>query len=146
MAEEYEDNAAELIAAAKKVKLPKSLAAVADLLYTARQERLAMNKAMLEKKAIEMACQNYLILELPKKDATGIKGKIAAASIVEKIIPTATDWDKVHKFILSRPKDGFSFLQRRLNTRAVEEIWALGKRVPGVTKLTIKKISLTKVK
>lgn len=146
MAEEYEDDAAELIALAKKVKLPRSLAAVADMMYTAKQERYALAKQLREKKAIEMACQAHLILELPKKDATGIKGKLAAASITEKLIPTATDWDKIQKFVLSRPKDGFSFLQRRLNTRAVEEIWALGKRVPGVDKMIVKKISLNKAK
>ncbi len=53
------------------VKLPKSLAMCADLLYTTQQQRFALNKEAEKLQAIEVALRQHLIDTLPKGEASG---------------------------------------------------------------------------
>jgi len=140
-----EDDSVEIAKLAAKIKLPKTLAGVADAMYTARQERYALQTQVKAKKAIESACTARLLEELPKQESTGIKGKIAGASIQKSIKVYVGDWDKLWKFMLTRPKDGIAFVQRRVNEDSIKRIWELKKKVPGTEPMEIRKISLTKV-
>ena len=129
-----------------KVKIPKTPAAVADLMYKTRQERYTVNKEVDRLQAIETACSDFLIETLPISDATGIRGKFALAAVQSKTIGTIENFDKFWEYLKKQPKNlGAVFLQRRLNQTAVDEIWATKKPVPGVGKVIVKKISLTKV-
>lgn len=124
-------------------KIPKALAACADLLYTTRNERLKIEKQAEELKKQEVLLQEHIIATLPKSQATGVAGKLARVTIVQKIKPTVKDWDKFYAYV---KKNGtFEMLQRRLSDKAIEERWENKKTVPGVEPFTVTTVSVNKV-
>ena len=129
----------------KEFKPPKSLAACADMLYKIREQRYALQREakLIEEK--ESILREYLINNLPKSSATGISGKIATVKVELKRIVQVADWDKLQKYIIKNASKGaFALLQRRVNSTAVEEIWAAKKTVPGCEAFNAPVISLTK--
>lgn len=123
-------------------KLPKSIAQLADLLYTTRQDRLALAKQVEEMQKLETAIKDYIIDNL-SKDSTGVAGKVARVSIVPKVRPVVEDWDKFYAHI--KKTGNFELMQRRVSDPAIKERWEDNKEVPGVTHYPYKDISLTKV-
>ena len=127
-------------------KLPKTPAAVADLMYSTRQERFAVQKEVDRLQAIETACGTFLIENLPVSDATGIRGKLALATISKKTIGNISDFNKFWEYLKKQPKNlGAAFIQRRVNQTAIDEVWAQKKKVPGIEAFIVKKVSLNKV-
>ena len=129
------------------IKLPKTLAAVADRLYIVKNERLALQKEFEKKiealKKEEMVLTDHLINTLPKGEASGIAGKVARASITTKPIPRVEDWNAFWaSFKPSRDRD---LLQKRLSDTAVKERWDAGKVVPGVSVFNVVSVSLNKL-
>lgn len=126
------------------IKLPKTLAACADLYGTLREARLALDKQVTEAKEREEFVKNYLIDNIPKSEATGVSGKLWSTSVVRKKIAQVKDWDAFYKHIL-KTKD-FSLLNRAANRKAIEERWEAKKVVPGVEAFDTVTISLHKIK
>jgi len=126
------------------VKIPKTLGATVDLLYTIQQARKAKQKEADDLETDEKALKTYLIETLPVSDASGVTGKIAHVKIETKKVPTTTDWDAFYKYVL-KTKD-FSLLQKRLGDAAIKERWDAGKKVPGVDVFNVKTVSVTKRK
>lgn len=131
------------MAKAPVFKLPKSLAACADMLYTTRQERLDVQKKVDEFKEREELLRTHIINTLPKSEASGISGKIANAKIVTKDVPRVEDWDAFYKYV--HKNQAYELLQRRLNDAGIQERWDDDKTVPGVGKFTTVSVSVTKV-
>lgn len=140
----------------KGFKMPKTMGAVADLLYTVREERLALNKVIDEKEAVEGALKDFIIDNLPKSNASGIAGKIARVSVTRKDVPKASDWSKLYRAIVidyqrhAKKGDGledtaFAFLNRALAKTAIEEQWKLKRSVPGVEAFSATVVSINKV-
>lgn len=125
------------------IKLPKTLAACADLMQKVRQERLAAQKVVEALQKQESFIEEHLINSLPKSEATGVAGKTARATVVVKDYPTVTDWDSFYKYI--KKTGSFELLQRRLSEGAIKERWEGKKTIPGVGVFKRSKISLTKV-
>ena len=123
--------------------VPKALAECADLLYTTRQDRLALQKIVEELERRETQLKEQIIAHLPASQATGIAGKVARATIVPKTIPRATDWAAIFKYI--KKADAFDLVQRRLSDAAVNERWEHGIEIPGVERFNTKTVSLNKV-
>ena len=128
---------------ASPIKLPKTLAGMADRLYELkdlkRDAQAVVDKIDAEKSAIEQ----YLIDNLPKSDASGVAGKLARVTIVVKNKPSVEDWDAFWaKFDKKKDRD---LLQKRLSEPAVEARWEAGKEVPGVVVFPKPTISLNKV-
>jgi hypothetical protein len=94
-------------------KVPKSLAACADDLFTTRNQRLALDKQVESLKSREAALKEHLINKLPKSQASGISGLLARVTIGSKTKPVAADWDKIHKYI-ARPWLSHRGVQGRL--------------------------------
>lgn len=126
------------------VKLPKSLAACADLYNELRAKRLAAQKATDELEAAEKFVKDHLINSIPKSDAAGVTGKTCRILIVKKQVPQVKDWDSFYKFIL-KTKD-FSLLNRAANKKAIEERWEAKKVVPGVEAFETVTLSLSQIK
>lgn len=127
------------------MKIPKSLATCADMLYAIRKERLLKDKEAAALKAQETELVEHLINNLPKSQASGIAGKVARASIEMKTTVSVTDWDKLYAYIVKNQKNGsFALMQRRVSASAVEEIWRTGKAVPGCEPFKVLTISLTR--
>ncbi len=120
-------------------KLPKTLAACADEYYTVMQERLKLQRQVDELKKRETLLAEHLIQNLPKSDATGVAGKLARVTVVNKIRPEVEDWDALYGYIVKQSKKDpgvWALLQRRVGDAAVQEVWNAGKEVPGVKPFT----------
>lgn len=129
----------------KPLKLPKSPAQCADLLYKTRDQRLKAQKAVDKLQVLETALKEYFInnLDANVKDSTGVAGKLARVQITRDTIPTVEDWPKFYQHI--KKTGSFELLQRSVSVSAVRERWDDKKEVPGVGKFSIKKVSCTKL-
>ena len=130
------------------VKIPKTLAECGDLAYQIRAERYALQKKVKELDAQESALEDHLINNLPRSEATGVRGKVAQAKIEDKDIVIVQDWLEVYEYIVKHQKKDpgvWSLVQRRIGDATVKEMWAQGKKMPGCVKATVKVVSLTKV-
>jgi hypothetical protein len=137
------------------VKLPKTIAQCADLLYQTQRERYELNKQIAKMKELETALEEKIINELPKESATGISGKIANVKIVPGSVPvvdTENDgWNKVWAWITkanakTKSLDAFSILGKSLNKTAIRELQDAKIEIPGVKEFNFKDVSCTKVK
>jgi len=130
-------------AAPKPYRVPKTLGACADALYLTRQERLLDQRDIAALAARETALKEHIIATLPKSDSSGVAGKVARVQVVVDRVPRVDDWDALLEHV--RKKRMFHLLQRRLNDAAVEEIWAEGGTVPGVSVFGVVKVSVNKL-
>lgn len=128
---------------AKIVKIPKSPAACADLLYETREARYALQNKIKKMEELESALNEFFVNKLPK-DSTGIAGKVARVQINPVTKPVVEDWDKFYKHI--KKSGAFDLMQRRVSKTAVQERWDNKEQVPGVGRLNVKKVSCTKLK
>ena len=147
----------EAAAAAKATgfKLPKTLAECADRAYKLREARYALQKQVDALANEEAALTDHLIENLPRSEASGVRGKLAAATIKDKeIVVLGTEdmadrFERLHDYILRnarRDPGVWSLLQRRVGESAVKELIEAGKgKLIGATLGKVKTVSLTKV-
>jgi hypothetical protein len=134
--------------AAPIIKLPKSPAAVADLMYSTRHERFQLQQQVSKLEAIEKACGAYLIEQLPKTNATGIAGKLVRASLEKKDIVIVTDWDAVYDYILKNARKNpgvWAVMQKRIGDSAVKDMRNNKKPCPGTDLMQVDFVSLNKL-
>lgn len=127
----------------KELKIPATPGKCVDALYTTRQKRLELQRKVKELEEYEAALKNHLINTLPKDDASGVAGKLARATIVQKEVPTISDWDGFCKY-MSRTKS-FDMIQRRINTHAVQARLDDGKKVAGIEMFLSTSVSINKI-
>lgn len=125
------------------MKIPKTLGAVADLLYKTRKARLAKAKEVEKLQAQETELKEHIIANLPKSNASGIAGKVARVSVSNKLEYRVSNWADLYKYI--KKNDAFALLQRRLSTEAVAEVIEEKKKLPGVESIDIPRVSLNKL-
>lgn len=124
-------------------KIPKTIGACADRIYALRKLAADAQKKVDLLKEEEKAIREHVINKLPKSEASGVAGKSARVTVVEREVPCVEDWDAFWKsFRKSRDRD---LLQRRLSDAAITERWEAGKQVPGVGKFKYKTLSVNKV-
>jgi hypothetical protein len=123
--------------------IPRTVGRVADLYRDIRELRLSMEKEAETVKARESELKEYIINNLSKSDDTGAAGLRYRAQIVMKVVPRAADWPKVHAFIQETGR--FDLLQKRLGEAAVKDMWDNNETVPGVEKVSVPDVSITKI-
>lgn len=128
---------------AKPIKLPKTLAACADRLFTVKNTRLKEAKKLDVFKAEESALKEHLIEKLPKSQASGIAGKVARATVETKKVPTVENWDLFYAHI--KKTGEFDLMGRGINAEAIEARWAAKKKVPGVGTFNVVTVSINKL-
>lgn len=127
-----------------KFKLPKTMAECADLAYTLREERYAIQRQAKEVAEKEALLREHIIQNLPKSQASGVSGKVANAKVETDTVPMFTD---KAKFLAYVKKTGdFDLMTTGMNASAVKARWENKKKVPGIGETQIVKLSLTKVK
>lgn len=126
------------------MKIPKNLAAVADLYKTVRDKRLAIEKEAAKVKEDEGQLREYLINNLPKSKIGGISGKLARVEVQVKEVPMIEDRDAFFK--AAKRKGNEDLLTQTLNAAAVRQRWDAGKEVPGVGKHNAVTLSLHTIK
>ena len=125
------------------VKIPKSLGEAVDLFYTLRQQRLEVEKRADEIKEQETALSEYLSTTFGKDKLNGASGKVGTVRVKQVQVPRVKDWDKFWGYVF-KTRDT-ALLQKRCNDAAFRELWAAGKKVPGVDKFEFDKVSVTKL-
>ena len=123
--------------------LPKSVGACADYFKVINATRLLMDKEVKEVKARENEIKEYIIENLSLTADTGASGLKYQARVTTEKQPTAEDWDKIHDFVYEN--DRFDLMAKSLNNSAIKEMWEAGEKIPGVTTINVKKLSITKV-
>lgn len=129
-----------------KFKLPRSLAACADLYYNLRAERLAQQNQAKGIQEREGVVREHLINSLPKSDSTGIAGKVARVSVYTTPALRLEDWDKFLAFVIKTEQ--WHLLGRTFSEAAVAELLEQNKKlkkVPGIGKFNIVKLSFNKL-
>lgn len=123
--------------------LPKSIGRRADLLHDVRELRLAMEKEAEAVKARETEIQESIINELSRGSDTGASGLRYRVQVNTEPKPQIADWKELTGYILEH--DRFDLLQKRLGEKAVTDLWDAGEKIPGVAKVNVPKLSLTKI-
>lgn len=127
--------------------LPKSLGRCADLYHDVRELRLAMEKEVEAVKSRETEIQEHIINNLSKSDDTGAAGLRYRAQVRSETKPQVNEleggWKAVWSFIAKNNR--FDLLQKRLAEKAVADMWDAGEEVPGVAKVHVPKLSITKI-
>lgn len=122
--------------------LPKSLGACADALKEITDLRLAMSKEVDDVKAREHEIKEYLIENLSKDD-TGVSGLKYRAQVKQKTKYSVQDWTKVHDYVYDN--DRFDLLGKSLNQKAATELYDAGEKLPGVDRIHVPTLSITKL-
>lgn len=126
-----------------KLKIPAKLGACADMIYNLRTERLALEAEAEEIKKSETLLKEHLIDKLGAEQAAeGIVGEVATVRVLSDVQPIIQDWEALARYVVEN--DAVDLLQRRLSGPAVSARWELGKAVPGIDKLMVTKLSITK--
>lgn len=128
----------------KGAPMPKTIGRCADLYAEVRELRLAMQKEVDEVAKRESEIREHIISKLSKSDDTGASGLRYRAQIKTKTKPRAADWEKVYDFVVEH--DRFDLLQRRLSDKAVMDMLEDGEEVPGIERVHVPEVSITKIK
>lgn len=124
-------------------KIPKQLAAAADLLYAIRQKRYDLNAEVEKLKENEAILRAHLLAQLPLSGATGVAGELGAANIVPKIGVKVIDRDKFREYVVRH--HAWELMTQGVNAAAVRERWDSGKEVPGTEPNPYNELSVVKV-
>lgn len=88
--------------------------------------------------------QKPLKLELlqiaEKQGLTSGKGKHSSFSVIPNIVPQVQDWDAFWAYI--HKVKYFHLVQKRPAVKACQEMWELGKVIPGVDKFMQMKVNV----
>jgi hypothetical protein len=128
---------------AKGDPMPESIGRCADEYSSVRALRLAMEKIVEGVKARETEIQDHIINNLSASADTGASGLKYRAQIVKKDAVHIKDWAAFTNYILEN--DRFDLLQKRLSDKAALDLFADGVDVPGLEKMKVPKVSITKV-
>ena len=127
----------------KAISFPKSIGASIDLLYTLRANRLEEEKKIEVLKNQESSLKQHIMSNFAKSELDGAKGKVASASIKRSTQGEVTDWEIYLKWIVKQK--AYGCVQKRVGITALREYWDEGKTVPGVERVEVEDLSLTKV-
>lgn len=126
---------------------PKSIGRCADLYHDVRELRLLMEKEVEAIKSRETEIQEHIIGNLSKSDDTGAAGLRYRAQVKSETKPQVSDeqggWKALWAYIADH--DRFDLLQKRLGEKAVADMWDNGESIPGVAKVHVPKLSITKI-
>lgn len=127
----------------KGAPLPETPGRCADL-YKEVEELYRDMKADTDAVGARLSeIREHIIQTVSASDDTGASGLKYRALVKRETKPKPDDWDKIHRYIAKHNR--FDLLQRRLSERAVMDMIEAGEDVPGVSKIHIKKLSITKI-
>jgi hypothetical protein len=123
--------------------LPATPGRCADLFHEIRELRLAMEKEVAQVQARENEIREHIINTLSASDDTGASGLRYRAQIVTKAKPRVEDWNAFCEWLATSKR--FDCIQRRTSDKAVMELIEAGEPPPGVERMTVKDVSITKI-
>lgn len=123
-------------------ELPKSIGRCADLYAEVRELRLAMEKEVEPVQKLESTVREFIIANVPEGE-TGASGLKYRAQITKNTVAKVSDWDQLWAYIFKTKRT--DLLQKRVGEKAVADMWEEGETVPGVEKMHLPSVSITKV-
>jgi len=123
--------------------MPGSIGQCADEYHRVRELRLAMQKEVDAVKARESEIEDYIINNLSKSQDTGAAGRYYRAQIVRKEVPKLVDFHAALDYAVRNQR--YDLIQKRVNNTAVAAMWEAGEAVPGVDKMHVVDVSITKL-
>lgn len=139
--------------------IPANLGRCTDLYHDIRALRLAMEKEANEMKVREAELKLYILQNLQRSDDRGAVGLRYMAKRVDKdaynftkaqtdanesVMDETSGWNLFTEWV--RRTGNFNFLQKRLTDTAVKEWLEAGNPLPpGISKITVPDVSVTKV-
>lgn len=123
--------------------IPDSIGRCADLLHEVKSLRLDMDKEVDVVRQRERELEEHIIQNLTAGEDTGAAGLLYRVQVVKKTKPKPSDWSAIHAYIQETGR--FDLLQKRLSDKAVMDMLAEDEEVPGVERIHIPQISLTKI-
>lgn len=127
-----------------KLKMPTTIGATIDLLWSLRESRKAAEAAVTEIKEKEAAVEAHLMNNFDKSGLDGAKGKYGLATLKRSTVADVTDWPAFYSYI--QRNKAWELLQKRPAITAIRERWDAHKTIPGVEPKEVVQLSLTKVK
>lgn len=121
---------------------PKKLGEIIDALYQKRASRLVLTKSVDALKAEEAELRRLIIQRLQDVGLDSGRGTMATASITKDNQANVKDWSALENYILEHKS--FDLLQRRVSITAIRARWDNDESLPGVEKVTLTDLSLTK--
>lgn len=123
--------------------MPKSLGACADELKVVQALRLAMKKETDAVQAREIEISEHILEELATGDDTGASGLKYRAQVKVSVAASVENWEDVYDYVAEN--DRFDLLGKSVQQKAIKAMWEEGATVPGVSKINVKKLSITKL-
>jgi len=110
-----------------------------DYIKTLKDERTSINDLSKKfTKQIELAEISFV--EACKEAGTDIaRGKLATASVTTEEAPNVEDWDALYDYIDTNKAS--YMLYKRIKMAPIQEMWNMGREIPGVTKIIKNKVS-----
>ena len=90
-------------------------------------------------KAVINDLEHRIIVNLENQGVDRIGNDVCTVSIKKEVVPTVSDWDKVHEHIVETKR--FELLQKRMSATAYRELQQMGQDVPGVSATELTKIN-----
>lgn len=121
-----------------------TLGASIDKMWQLREEKRALDASAKKIEAEIKNLEDSMFEQLDAQDTTKAQGKRASVSIGEVVVGNVEDWDSFWPYIAKNKF--FHLVQKRVSDPGLRELWAMGKKTPGVTpftKRTLKLLSLT---
>jgi len=126
-----------------KLKMPTTLGATIDLLWSLREARKTAEAGVNEIKEKEAAVEAHLMNNFDKSGLDGAKGKYGLATLKRSTVADVTDWPAFYGYI--QKNKAWELLQKRPAITAIRERWDANKAIPGVEPKEVVQLSLTKV-
>ena len=105
-----------------------------DKLWQLREDKRSFDA---ESKKVEIQIKELEALMfglLDAQDTSKAQGKKASVSIHETVVGNVEDWEALWPYIAKHKF--FHLVQKRVSNPGLRELWALGKKTPGVTSFT----------
>lgn len=120
----------------------EALTNLVDEFGVVRDTRLAADKAAAKLKEQEGLLKEQIIKALQEVDGGGVTGSMTGVKLQRKTKPVASDWTKVHAYILET--GSLDLLHRRLTEEAVKARWDDQIIIPGVEPFIVFDLTVSK--
>lgn len=118
-----------------------TLGAASDKVWQLREDKRELDKKVKALEA-EIASLTENIFEmLDAQDTRKAEGKKASISVNYVEVGNVTDWEAFWPYVAKNKF--FHLIQKRVSDPGLRELWALGKKTPGVVPFTKRSLSIT---
>lgn len=121
-------------------RLTGTLGANIDAMWALREEKRAADTVV---KAIEVRIKELettMFELLDAQETTKSQGKKASVSITETVVGNVEDWEALWPYIAKNKF--FHLVQKRVSDPGLRELWAMGKKTPGVVPFTKRSLNV----